>query len=346
MRYLPATLLLLAPALAADPSLAFRSDAGPKAWRALSPDGRWLAESLPDRVIVRDLAAGRTAYTLADPEKVKRIVPEADRTRNHHVVFTPDGKHLLTNDGGFRIQVREAATGKWVRQFTGPEKVPDLPKGITFRYDVRDLVACQAEGMLFARVGSGYCFSIDPADWSWHYAGQLHDDLAAVSGDSRVAATTTDADALADQCEIGALDKSWGVTVTLPDGAWYAALTADGKRAAVAGPRLKLVTLPDGKAVPLDGGDRPLKGYVRRVAFAPDGKTLFAAAEGHPAVVRWDALTGKRIPDLPAAAGGVAWFALTADGTRLVQVGGDGAIRRFRLPAGEEEPIPRQPGHD
>jgi WD40 repeat protein len=302
-----------------------------------------VAESLPDRVIVRDLTSGRTAYTLADPEKVKRIVPEAGRTRNHAVAFTPNGKHLLTNDGGFRVQVWEAATGTWVRHFTGPEKVADIPKGVTFRYDVADLVACQQEGLLFVRVGSGYCFRIDPADWSWHYAGQLHGDLAAVSGDSRVAAVTFDADALADQCEIGPLDRSWGVTVTLPDGAWYAALTADGKRAAVVGPRLKLVTLPDGETVPLDGGDRPLKGYVRRVEFSPDGKTLFVASEGHPAVARWDAATGKRLADLPAARDGVAWFALTADGTRLVQVGGDGAIRRFTLPAGEELPPSARP---
>lgn len=339
MRYSPvAFVLLLAPAFAADPPVPFRSDAGPKAWRALSPDGRWLAESLPDKVVVRDLTTGAVAYTLADPVKVKPIVPEAGRTRNQTVVFTPDGKHLVTNDGGFRIQVWEAATGKWVRHFTGPEKVAEIPKGINFRYEVRDLVACQQEGMLFVRVGSGYCFRIDQTDWKYYYAGQFHGTLAAVSSDSRVIAETHEEDALADQCEIGPLDRSWGKAVQLPDGAWYAALTTDGRRAAVVGPRIKLVTLPDGKAVPLEGGDRPLKGYLRCVDFAPDGKTLYAASEGHLSVARWDAAAGKRLADLPASPGGVQWFALTADGSRLAQVGRDGAIRRFTLPAGEVLP--------
>ncbi len=79
----------------------------------LSPDGKVLAgwgHNLQRReesvVQFWDLATGKERFTL-----------KPDGFALQHVVFSPDGKQLVTVESGLPVSIREAATGKVIRQF-------------------------------------------------------------------------------------------------------------------------------------------------------------------------------------------------------------------------------------
>ena len=89
----------------------------------LSPDGRLLADDAPSgQVLLYDTATGQQSYALA--------------VRTDRMVFSPDGRHLLTqsmrgtpsNPNG-NVQVWDTATGAQLSQFllpVGPEGAPDM----------------------------------------------------------------------------------------------------------------------------------------------------------------------------------------------------------------------------
>jgi WD40 repeat protein len=310
----------------------YRTDLGWRSSYSLSPDGTRLAGATAAGVTVWDLTTGRVAYRLAD--KFKPVPQVHGEARLLRAVFTPDGKHLVVADTTHVMQVFDAATGTWVRAVSGPEKVAAIPKGFTFSLAVADVLPCPAAGRLLVRVGSGYLFLVNPADWSWTYHGQVTDDVTAASADARRVVTHQNVDALYEQCDVVDLPSGKSVAgLHVPDGAWYAALSADGRLAAAGGYRVRLRDVAK-KEIALEGvDDKSLRGIVRSLAFTPDGKTLLACPEYGRSVVRWDTATGKRLPDLPGSGPGPALA--SADGTRLVTVG-DGVIRRFDLTTGKE----------
>jgi len=75
-------------------------------------------------------------------------------------------------------------------------------------------------------------------------------------------------------------------------------------------------------------------GYVRAVAYSPDGQTL-ASAGDDGSVRLWDAVSGEERARLTEHTGVVSALAFAPDGKTLVTVGGDGTARLWNSATGE-----------
>lgn len=75
-------------------------------------------------------------------------------------------------------------------------------------------------------------------------------------------------------------------------------------------------------------------GYVRAVAYSPDGQTL--ASAGDDGVIRfWDAITGEERRQLKGHTGVVSAIAFGPDGKTLASAGGDGTVRIWASATGQ-----------
>src|SRR5262249_18018024 len=80
---------------------------------------------------VLDVETGKERFTLSPAGSVFQ-----------HVVFSPDGAHLLTVEPGFALSIREAATGKVVRQFGAGAR----PTIVQYSADGKRLATVSANG--------------------------------------------------------------------------------------------------------------------------------------------------------------------------------------------------------
>lgn len=99
--------------------------------------------------------------------------------------------------------------------------------------------------------------------------------------------------------------------------------------------RLYICDVGEEEAVaPFSGADD----IVFALAFLPDGRRFVAAYGGKPLVILWDAENKKelrRFERLEGHAWGVYDLALSADGNRLVTVGGDTTVRMWDMDTGD-----------
>jgi WD40 repeat protein len=301
-------------------------------------DGSRVAHVDRGVVTVLDLATGRVAYRLTPEDRLTKVrEPRQRADYGPFVAFTPDAKQLFVGYAD-RVDVRDAASGKSVKVVPLPRKTPD---GDDVPPELAGIHPCTRSGTLLVWAGTG-CFELDPAGWTWTYRAAIGDDVIAYSGDGRRVVTFYGVEALFQQCEV--VETAGGKhlkTVGVPGGAGTAALSADGRLVAAGSEQIRIVDLATGRETTPAGKlafDKVLLGgYVRQLAFSPDAKTLFAAADEPWAVARWDVATGKRLADIPTGFGRVQ-FAVTTDGQRLVTVGSDEVVRRFELPSGKEIP--------
>ena len=305
---------------------------------ALSSDGRLLALSTETSLDVWDLITGSPIYRVKGKGPT-RLYLGRDEQMNMPAVFTPDGKHLLTIDEAGVIVVREAATGKAVRNISLPEQkaIPALAKVRWYRPKVVNIQAWSGGSRFVVRADGGAVFTLDPADWSLTYRCETGDDITAVSGDGlrMVFYQRSEVTYMDFIVHDAALDKmvlngtGWG---------WMdeAALSFDGALVAQGGYTAPTVWNIKTKAEITLAHRSLAAGGVDHIAFTPDGKTLLAASKYFGNVARWDLSTGKRLADLRACPRKVESMAVSGNGKLLVVLGDDKLIHRFDLTTGKE----------
>jgi WD40 repeat protein len=279
---------------------------------AFSPDGRFVAGAGWPDARVWEVATGNLAFAI----KGHTASPRA-------IVYSPDGKFIVTGSHDRTIRIWDAADGHEVAKIEGhAESVLGLafaPDGQTIASASSDLTARVWSVATRAEVRRFGPFA-DPAE------------RVAFSPDGKTLVTT---------CQNSPC-KAWDVETgkelfQLGDGkkehARFAGFSPDGKLLATthADQTLRLSDPATGKEV-----RRWHAGSVRTsaVAFAPDGKTVAGAGIWDCAIRRWDVATGKEHPVADGHTGVVRVVMFTPDGSTLVSVADDHRLIYWDVAAG------------
>jgi RNA polymerase sigma factor (sigma-70 family) len=282
---------------------------------ALSPDGSKLASSSlgDDTVTIWDLATGKAIYRLAGHGKLGG---------RRAVLFTKDGKSLLSWGDDMYLRKWDMRTGKAVFE----EKL--RPTGVDVPDEEDDPVAAQKREMFGFNLGDGQFtpdakhlilqakegfFVFDAAngkELNW-IPGNIRFAIGmAVSPDSKLVLASSWGESMQIKLPDGSVQSTtaknhpvawWGLTkgdlvnrILLPEeSAGPVAFAPDGKLLAVAssrpGTHIRLIETATGREVRKIEGFR---GIVRSLAFMPDGNRLVSGMEDSSALV-WD-LTRER----------------------------------------------------
>ncbi|HET7048955.1 MAG TPA: hypothetical protein VFI54_11875, partial [Solirubrobacteraceae bacterium] len=276
---------------------------------AFSPDGRLLAASSNESVVLFDVATGRrVGQPLSTQESVV-----------YTLAFSPNGKTLAAGGSKGRVLFFNPATGA---QSQPPLGDLQLVNSLAFSPDGKTLAAGGAgatvlwklaqpgrpEERLSGRRGGVYSVAFSPN-------GRM---LASAGADRTITLRSYPLDAFGKPLAY------------LPNGAAEVAISPDGLLIASGGSggEIHLLNPRNGdvrRTLPLKNG-----GPIGQIAFDPTGRTL-AAAYGNGAIVLWDVATGKRVGTLRGNTGSVLSLAFDDTGTRLVSGGSDGTVRLWNL---------------
>lgn len=314
-------------------------------------------ESDPERSILLALEAVKKSKTLEAENalhqavmtsRIQRVIPTHESGSSAHVVFSPNGRRILTAsvDGTVKVisnqmgQTLLTLPGQYAAfspngqviatvQADGKVKVWDADSGNEIQVpgpiEAMNSVAFSPDGKRLVTVTNGNL----PRVWDvktgrelMQFAGHLDFvSFASFSPDgSRLLTASDDGTA-----------RIWNaftgeelLTLTHDDWVWHASFSLDGKR---------VVTSSGAQAFIWDAvtGEKisTLFGHVSTVhvaAFSPDG-SMIATGSYDRKVVLWNADTGEIIFTLSGHTGSVFSLAFSADGKQLVSGSDDGTLR-------------------
>ena len=293
---------------------------------AFSPDGKTLASGgWDDMVRLWDVAGGK---------ELRKIV--AHRAMVARVVFAPDGKRLASRGGiDGMLRVWDATTGAELRKFEGLSRVNPWrfyrEAALAFSPDGKRVVASGRKAILFFDLDSGK----EVARWP----GYRDCMYVAYSPDGKLLATGGLDDAAKESYSLRLWDVAGGKELrrcelprtrkggTEPPTCF--AFSPDGKKliAAIAEMDTYVFDVGSGKQA-----QRLAHLWARRVAYAPDGKTVLSV--GGPAPRLWDPASGKeRFLAFAGHQARVAAVAITPDGKLTASSGED--IRLWETATGK-----------
>jgi WD40 repeat protein/beta-lactamase regulating signal transducer with metallopeptidase domain len=282
---------------------------------AFSPDGKTLATGgWDDMVRLWEVSSGK---------EVRRIV--AHQAMVARVAFSPDGKRLASRGGiDGAVRVWDAATGAELRKFEGLARVNPWrfyrEAALAFSPDGKHVVASTRKAIVFFDVDGGKEVASWPGYRDCMYVAYSPDGKLLASGGLDDAAKESYSLRLWDaangkevrRCELPKTRKGG----TEPPTCF--AFSPDGKKLVAA------VAEMDAYVFDTDSGKQAQRLshlWARRVAYAPDGKTVVSL--GGPAPRLWDPATGKeRFPELAGHRARVAAVAVSPDG-KLTASGGE-----------------------
>jgi RNA polymerase sigma factor (sigma-70 family) len=298
----------------------------------LSPDGKTVASRSENTIHLWDVTGGKaTRNWTADPKAV------------HDLVFSPDGKVLVSGGADKTIHVWDVTTGKERRRIAGHL---DEVGRLLFSPDGRLLASVGCTTWEFKRPnGSSTIRNPDDKIHLWAFeSGKELRQLAvpdqkspakartALSDGIGAMAFTHDSKRLAGTTNTfkGQAIHFWDVSTGKAVGRLTApftvslALSADDKLLATG--TVEAVRLWDVHTGTEREVTRGHRGSVYGVALSPDGRVV-ASASLDGTVRLWEATTGKERQRLQGPEGAVYAVAFSPDGRSLVSGGSDGAVR-------------------
>ncbi|HEX5269335.1 MAG TPA: hypothetical protein VFW33_02555, partial [Gemmataceae bacterium] len=248
--------------------------------------------------------------------------------------FTPDGKSLLTWDSG-GVRLRDFATGKVVRAFTGHEYdvtaaalSPDGKRVASAAAETFSVGDNKKSEVILWELDTGRPVRTFATDHKGVAALAFAPDgkeIATVGGDNTVRLWAGD----------GSKElHRWALPATEGAGSWPAlAFSADGKRLAVGSAGTVVWDVETKREL------QTLKGESRP-AFGPDGK-LLATVRGTGELVVRDAATGAETFAQRIDTPGLMALAFAPDGKRVAVGGVDGTVRTWDMAAKAEVQVIR-----
>jgi RNA polymerase sigma factor (sigma-70 family) len=293
---------------------------------ALSPDGKLLATSAYNSVIVWELASGKRLHRFSCDHGLGFTCPG--------LTFSPDGRHLGFVHGDNFACVWDLSNGKEV---------------LRFENDSRGWAACRfsADGKQFALSNQDRMRFYDLASRKEAHAVPA-EHISHLSPDARTYVRTDEQkETLLGDTRTGQVSLRLKVAAAHNGIENGVAFTRDGKRLALVDRVKKVIELrdmPGGKvrlSFPLPGAAWPEPSKERssrygeyRMNFSADG-TVLLLGTGRGLVHRWDLTAGKELPPLKTPGNVTAVHGLP-DGRRIITTGADGLIRLWDARTGWE----------
>lgn len=241
------------------------------------------------------------------------------------VVYSPDGKRIAAASWDKTVKVWDASSGKELLTLSGHT---DKIWGVVYSPDGKRLATSsddQTVKVWDASTGK------ELMTLSGH-TGTVGNVVFSPDG-TRLASASADGTARVWDANSGRLlltvtvpqKELWGIAYS-PDGAQLATGTQDGStKIWDANSGTELMTLP---------ADPVHHDVVRAIAYSADGKRIATAAEGLPVI--WDALTGKKLVQLPEQDNFLYGIAFSPDGARVATADGDKTVRIWDSTTGSE----------
>lgn len=280
-----------------------------------SPDGAFMASASSDNtVIVNSVTASATLFgksISADPDSVdvnKIMFRLTDSEDVNAVVYTPDGKYLVTGNDEGEIKVWDANPVSGY-EWTGFRPHTARIDGMEFSPDGEHYVTA-------ARDGKAFIWSLTDQT-SIELVGHESSiqDVAYNSDGTQIVTGGFDGLAILWDAQTGELlqkfskDNQWVTGVNFnPDGNLIAASLQDGTVViwdAVSGDEISVLQSND------------MYTYVNELAFSPDGKTLAVSSDAG-FVVLWDVATWKQVDVFAGHTDWIKGLDYSPDGTHMV----------------------------